>query len=189
MIRQIVFALVTTVALPLQAAPLLFDDVAQIVYTDAKVTLAGMHINAYVPNASLAETIGEFVGIPGNETPVQFGPYALIEGCRRHSCMEKAAIVVDMRSRAIAAVALRNFECRHVVMDDSDIAAMSGASRKHATVRCNGEPILDVYVVRRSLKPEALKSERDWLLQLRQWGTRVGHQGEKVQVLDRSKTE
>ena len=166
-----------------------FDDVAQIVYADAKVTFAGMHINAYVPNASLAETIGEFVGIPGDETPVQFGPYALIEGCRRHSCIEKAAIVVDMRSRAIAAFALRNYECRHVVMDDSDIAAMAGASRKHATVRCNGEPILDVYVVRRSLKPEALKSERDQLLHLRQWGTRIGHQGEKVHVLARYKTQ
>ena len=185
MIIKIVFALVSAIALPSQAAPMRYDYVAQIVYSDAKITFAGMHINAYIPDASLAKTIGEFIGIPGDETPVQFGHYALIDGCRRHSCIEKAAIVVDMRTRAIAAVALRNFECRHVVMDDSDIAAIASSSRKRATSRCNGEPILDVYVVRRSLQPEALRNEREQLLQLRKWGTRVGHQGEKVQILVR----
>jgi hypothetical protein len=185
MIIKIVFALVSAIALPSQAAPMRYDEVAQIVYSDAKITFTGMHINAYIPDASLAKTIGDFIRIPGDEAPLQFGHYALIDGCRRHSCIEKAAVVVDMRTRTIAAVALRNFECRHVVMDDSDIAAIALNSGKRATSRCNEAPILDVYVVRRSLKPEALRNEREQLLQLRQWGTRVGHQGEKIQILVR----
>jgi len=185
MIIKIVLALVSAIAWPAQAAPMRFDNVAHIVSLDAKNTFAGMHTNSYIPNASLPKTIVDFTGIPGDETPVQFGDYALIDGCRRHSCIEKAAVVVDMRTRAIAAVALRNFECRHVVMDDSDIAAIASTSRKRATTRCNGEPILDVYVVRRSLEPKALRYEREQLLQLRKWGNRVGHQGEKVQILVR----
>lgn len=188
MIRRIIIALAALMVSPAQSAPLRFADVASIVYADTKVAFAGMRANAYIPNASLIETIGEFIGIPGDETPALFGHYAMIDGCRRHSCIEKAAIVVDMRSRTIAAVALRNYECRHVVLDDSDIAAMARSSSKRPTARCNDEPILDIYVVRRSIKPEALRDEREQLAQLRKWGNNVGHQGERVQVLVRHKS-
>jgi hypothetical protein len=88
----------------------------------------------------------------------------------------------------VAAVALRNYECRHVVLDDSDIAAMARDSRKRPPVHCNDEPILDIYVVRRSLNPVGLQDEREQLAQLRKWGSKVGHQGERVKILARYKS-
>lgn len=188
MIRTTIMALAALMVSPVQSAPLRFDDVAPIVYADIKMAFAGMRANTYMPNTSLIETIGEFIGIPGDETPVLFGPYAMIDGCRRHSCIEKAAIIVDMRSRTTAAVALRNYDCRHVVLDDSDIAAIERSANKHPTVRCNDEPILDIYIVRRSIKPEALRDERKQLAQLRKWGSIVGHQEERIQVLVRQKS-
>lgn len=172
-------------ALPAQSAPLGFNDVARIVYADSKVVLAGVRSDTYRPDASLADTVGEFIGIPGDETPVEFGRYAMIDGCRRHSCIEKAAVVVDMRSRTIAAVALRHYACRHVVLEESDIAAMEQDARRRPAVRCNKEPLLDVHVVRRSLDAAALRDEREQLAQLRTWGGKVGHDGEEVRILVR----
>ncbi|MBZ2209654.1 hypothetical protein [Massilia soli] len=172
-------------AAPRQAAPLRHDDAAAIVYADAKAAFAGMRINAYIPDASLAKTIGEFMSIPGAETPAQFGADAMIDGCRRHSCIEKAAVIVDMRTRKILAVTLRNFECQYSVLDDSEIAAMARGTASKPLVRCNDEPILDVYVVRRSLRPDALQAEREQLARLRQWGREVGSVGERVQVIVR----
>lgn len=188
MIRKILLALVALSATSAQSTTLHFYDVARLVYPSSKAVFAGMHTDAYIPNAPLVRTIDEFMGIPGGEEPVQFGPYAMIDGCRRQSCMEKAAIVVDMRSRTVAAVALRNYECRHVVLDDSDIAAMALSSRKRPPVRCNEEPILDIYIVRRSLNPTSLQDEREQLTQLRKWGSKVGHQGERVKILARYKS-
>ena len=187
MFCKVLLALVALTTASAQSAPLGFHDVARLVYPDSKSVFAGMHIDAYIPNASLARTIDEFIGIPGDDEPVQFGSYAMIDGCRRQSCMEKAAVIVDMRSRSVAAVALRNYECRHVVLDDGDIAAMARDSRTRPPVRCNEEPILDIYVVRRSLDPASLKDEREQLAQLRQWGSKVGHQGERIKILVRYK--
>jgi hypothetical protein len=130
MFGKVLLALVALSTTSAQSATLGFYDVARLVYPDSKSVFAGMQIDAYIPNASLVRTIDEFIGIPGDEEPVQFGPYAMIDGCRRQSCMEKAAVIVDMRSRSVAAVALRNYECRHVVPDDGDIAAMARDSRK-----------------------------------------------------------
>lgn len=188
MVRRILLALVALTSISAHSADLTFDDVARHVYSDTKAVFAGMYTDAFIPNASLIRTIDEFIGIPGNAEPVQFGPYAMIDGCRRQSCMEKAAAVVDMRSRTVAAVGLRNYECRHVVLDDSDIAVIARESRKRMPVRCNEEPILDIYIVRRSLDPASLKDEREQLAQLRKWGSKVGHQGERVKILVRCKS-
>jgi hypothetical protein len=182
-------AVAALIALPALAAPLRFDDVTSIVYPSAKATFAGMHANTYIPDALLAETIGEFIGIPGNEAPVLFGHYAMVDGCRPQSCDEKAAVIVDVRSRAIAAVALRNYQCRNVVLEDSDLAAMASVSSKRPTVRCNSQPLLDVYIVRRSIENEALRSEQQQLSRLRKWGDLVGHEGEQVQVVVRDKSK
>lgn len=168
-----------------RSAPLTFDEIARFVYPDTKAVFAGMRTDTYIPNASLIRTIDEFMGIPGNDKPVQFGPYAMIDGCRRHSCMEKAAIVVDMRSRTVAALALRHFTCRHVVLDDREAAAMTPDARPRRPVRCKDEPILDIYVVRRSPDPARLRDEREQLAQLRKWGSKVGHEGERVTILAR----
>ena len=189
MFKRVIVLLAASMILPAQSAPPAFDDVAPIVWKDVKVAFAGMRVNAHRPDAALTDAVGEFMGIPGEEKPVSFGPYAMIDGCRRHSCIEKAAVIVDARSRTIAALALRNYACRHVVLDDSQIAAMAGRARMRPAVRCNQEPVLDVYVVRRSLDPDALRAEREQLAQLRAWGGRVGHQGERVQVVVRYKPQ
>lgn len=187
MFGKVLLALVALSTTSAQSATPGFYDVARLVHPDSKSVFAGMQIDAYIPDASLVRTIDEFIGIPGDEEPVRFGPFAMIDGCRRQSCMEKAAIIVDMRSRCVAAVAIRNYECRHVVLDDSDIAAMARDSRKRPPVRCNEEPILEIYVVRRSLTPTSLQDEREQLTQLRKWGSKVGHQGERVKILARYK--
>ena len=188
MFGKVLLALVALSTTSAQSATLGFYDVARLVHPDSKSVFAGMQLDAYIPDASLVRTIDEFISIPGDENPVQFGPYAMIDGCRRQSCIEKAAIIVDMRSRSVAAVGLRNYECRHVVLDDGEIAAMARDSRKRPPVRCNDEPILDIYVVRRSLNPVGLQDEREQLAQLRKWGSKVGHQGERVKILARYKS-
>ena len=185
MISAIIISVAASMASPHPAAPPRYDDVAPIVVADAKVAFAGMRLNAYIPDASLVKTIGEFMSIPGAETPTQFGAYAMIDGCRRHSCIEKAAVSVDMRTRQIAAVALRNFECRYSVLDDNEIVAMAWDPARKPLVRCNDEPILDLYVVRRSVRPDALRAEREQLTQLRHWGRAVGFLGERVQIVVR----
>lgn len=177
--------LAASVAWSAQSAPLRFGDVAAIVHADGKRAFAGVRVNAHVPDAALAQAIGTYLGMPGGETPVVNGSFAMIEGCRPHSCIEKAAVIVDMRTRQVAAVALRNYECRHFVMDDAEIAAMAPGANGRAPVRCHKEPILDVYAVRRSLSPASLRAENEQLKQLREWGQRVGHQGERVQIIDR----
>lgn len=177
------------VAMPAVGAPLRFDDVATMVYPSARASFAGMRANTYVPDALLADTIGKFMGIPGDEAPALFGQYAMIDGCRPQSCIEKAAVIVDVRSREIAAVALRSFQCRNVVLEDSDLAAMARASARRPTVRCNVEPVLDVYIVRRSNDVAALKREQEQLARLREWGRAVGHEGEQVQVVVRHTTK
>lgn len=185
MMRRTLFALLALAMTSARSAPLTFDDIARFVYPDTKAVFAGMRTDTYIPDASLIRTIDEFMGIPGIEKPARFGPYAMIDGCRRHSCMEKAAVVVDMRSRTVVALALRHFECRHVVLDDREIAAMAGDARQRPPVRCKDEPILDIYVVRRSLDPARLRDEREQLSQLRKWGSKVGHEGERVKILAR----
>jgi hypothetical protein len=184
MIRQMLL-LVSLAASSAQAATPSYDDVARIVYADSKAVFAGMHADAYIPHASLVETIGEFMGIPGEHEPIEFGHYAMIDGCRPHSCTEKAAIVVDMRSRTVAAVALRNYACRELVPGARDVAGVPRDARQRATVQCNKEPMLDIYVVQRSRNPAGLQDEREQLARLRQWGSKVGHQGERVEILVR----
>lgn len=172
---SILMAIAALTVLPAQATPLQFDDVSRMADDDAQVIFKGMRVDAYIPNAALTDTIRHFMSIPGGDTPVRFGHFAMIEGCRLHSCIEKAAIVVDIDTRKVVAVALRNYQCSKVALGDG----------KNTRVRCNDEPILDLYAVRSTTQAPDLQGEGDYLGQLRQWGKTVGHQGERLQVVNR----
>lgn len=169
-------ALAGCIAAPASAAPLRFDEVAALAIASARTTFGDMRVDTYIPNALLSDTIGEFIGIPTSYVAPLSGPFVMISGCRPQSCDEKAAVIVDRRTRRIAALALRDFRCRNVV----------GKESRKPTADCDAEPTLDVFIVRRSGSVAALRQEREQLASLRAWGKHVGHAGEHVQTIMRT---
>ena len=187
-ISQILIAISALTVVPAQAIPLQFSDVSTMARQDAEVVFKGMRVDTYIPNAALADTLGLFMGIPGGpdgDTPVLFKHFAMIEGCRHHSCIEKAAVIVNIKTREVAAVALRSYQCTKFTPKAGEIGGKAGGHSKETGVRCNDEPILDMYAVRSSANPSDRHDEDEHLAKLRHWGKSVGHQGERFQTVIR----
>lgn len=143
------------------AHTILFDEVDRL--------FSGMREDTYMPDAKLTSTIWEFLS--SNRGEREFGDgTAMVSGCRAHSCIEKAAGIVDQRSRRLLAVALINYGCNAVFFEREALERYNEHRRNpYGAVDC-GPPELLIYVIRRTATKTALENELRQVERLRMWG-------------------
>ena len=110
------------------------------------------------------------------------GDLVWMDGCRIHSCHEKAAVIADMKTKHLQATGLLHFNCRLTVLtqDNSKAAAQSQPS----TTECDKEATLDMFVIRRPAASTKPTDESRLLDEIRTWAKAAGYARENVRVLE-----
>lgn len=145
-----------TVCAAAGAAPATEQAVREAVVREAVFQFAGQRIDSYQPDAELADAVLELMGGP----PDGFDsgePLPIVSGCRRHSCMEKSAAILDPALNELLAVGLRHFRCRKPPAD---------AGKDSPRVVCDTDPTYTLIVLQRRA---GFAAEEAALQRLRKW--------------------
>jgi hypothetical protein len=105
-----------------------------------------------LPSWSVSEQVEEGLG---SASPIDFLPLddgnRLLWGCRRHSCDEKAAVILSAKNK-VEAVGLVNFHC-HFVAGYTDLK-IGGRRRNYD---CEGQPRLTLFLRKSGAHRETLE--------------------------------
>lgn len=154
---------------------------AAILASESPRIFNGMRADLHMPNVLVAEAVSEFMGPMQHERQLEH--HAMVDSCRKHSCLEKIAALVDLDDRKLAAVALLNFRCRLYLLNSDEISRLAASNSSNSPSTCDKTPTLSIYVVRHSLNAEPLKRESEAVNQLRKWGRRVGYSHEEIKIV------
>lgn len=154
---------------------------AAILASESPRIFNGMRADLHMPNVLVAEAVSEFMGPMQHERQLEH--HAMVDSCRKHSCLEKIAALVDLDDRKLAAVALLNFRCRLYLLNSDEISRLAASNSSKSPSTCDKTPTLSIYVVRHSLNAEPLKRESEAVNQLRKWGRRGGYSHEEIKVV------
>lgn len=161
------------------ASNITHDNVMPMVTKSAK-EFGERRANIFQPDSKISDAIGEGFVIPEDlrEMP---GEKIFIAGCRRHSCIEKAAAVVDKKNAKVIAFAIRNFECSYVLAT-GERNIPTGKSKSPVT--CDREPLLSVYVLRTKKLATRPESEVEAVNNLSEWGKKVGAERKTLYIVE-----
>lgn len=108
--------------------------------------------------------------------PLAAGPHLVFfSGCRRHSCTEKGAVVIDDRNQKLQAIGIRHFHCRHEDAPPHVQSAPAGPPRRTST--CDTEPTVELFFFGRTPRDAV---DGDVAAAMEGWGTRVGYSSKIV---------
>jgi hypothetical protein len=140
--------------------------------------------NTYTNNASLRLTFGEFLGIQNNLTSSNGHTY--FDGCRVHSCIEKAIVAVDEATLQMDAGALLHFNCELIVAEPDLSYRRRYEPKPDGRVRgqhkCDSEPVLEIFIIRRENSDVSRHEEVKLRDELRKWGKQFGYARDAVKV-------
>jgi hypothetical protein len=128
------------------------------VFRSVRHEFGGARGGYFVPNRLVSEQVIMGMGIPSPTRHLADGNY-LVSGCRRHSCDEKAAVIVTPVG-VILAAGLINFHCYR-----------NAPKHNPAPVRaagCDHDPRLTVIVRQKNNQPVLTQ-------ELQSWAAREGH--------------
>lgn len=161
------------------ASNITHDNLMPIVSESAK-EFGERRANLFQPDSKISDAINEGFVIPEGlrELP---GEKMFIAGCRRHSCIEKSAAVVDKKNAKVIAFAIRNFECSYVLLTGE---RDSPTGKSKSPITCEREPLLSVYVLRAKKLATRSESEVEAVNNLSEWGKRVGAERKTVYIVE-----
>lgn len=166
------------------AEPLSTGKARDIAHADSGRIFGEQRENTYKNNALLRDAFGESMGIP-NETISSQG-YTFVDGCRVHSCIEKAVVTVNETTLRLAAGALLHFNCALIVAEPnlsySRRYEPGPDGRVHGQHQCDAEPVLEIFIFRREHSDVARHEEVKLRDELRKWGKQFGYAREVVRV-------
>ncbi|WP_296952868.1 hypothetical protein [uncultured Massilia sp.] len=153
------------------------DRVSRAVATQVEALFDGAHADFLYPGnmpEQLLDTLE--LATSDEDRPHAVGPHLLfLSGCRRHSCDEKGAVVIDDRNRKLQAIGIRHFHCRYEDAPPHGQSAPAGPLRRTST--CDTEPTLALFFFGRT--PRAAV-DRDVAAAMEGWGRRVGYSSKVV---------
>ncbi len=113
-------------------------------------------------------------------------PEHFISGCRPHSCDEKAAAILDLKTPQLWAVALRHFHCHMVLLDEAQAKEFGTRDTGHKRPNhCDAQATLTIYVVRRPppARPD-FAAENARVAHLREWARKAGYAAEELRIIE-----
>jgi len=144
----ILFLLAGLTAVGAVAAEVALPDV----FSSVRNELKGVSGSYFLPDKSVSWQIIQGLGIPSPTKKLADGNL-LVSGCRRHSCDEKAAVIVTPAGKLLMA-GLIHFHCHRN-------AAKKNAKPTGAT-SCDSDPRLTVFVKQKNNQPEFTRELQDW---------------------------
>ncbi len=164
-----------------RAASIQSSDLMPILLPQVETIFAKMYADFHVPNNRVSTAILDSLNMISDGT-LRNG-LVTFDGCRPHSCDEKGAVTLDVQTKRLVAVALRHFNCRDTVFDEVDVRGFTGNNVQKPPVRCDKDPTITIYVIRRTALKNDFLNEAIAASILRQWGKKVGAVREEVRVV------
>lgn len=159
------------------------EDVRALVKKQADQLLANVHANVYAPDMRVNIALEELT--IANQEIQKEDKYTFLSGCRPQSCGEKAAAVLNNATQQLLAAALLSYNCKDDILAPEEITYLTTRQPgKKPALHCAHDPILMVYIVRRSIEAPALYEERALAERLQQWGKKFGYQGELIRIVN-----
>lgn len=128
----------------------------------------------YAPNVLITNALSDF--LDGDEQAEVLKHSFLFQGCRHHSCQEKAAAILTRDKKALLGFALLNYQCRLVLSTESKFGEA-----------CSEQPRLNVYILRRSNLAPWLGSEIEAAADLQTWGAKFTPSQVNVRIIPHPK--
>lgn len=157
------------------------EAVFKLVAAETAKVFGAQRADLYVNDVSIKDTALLFLELNTGLSTLDNG-YVLLEGCRVHSCIEKAATIVDLKTKRILALALLNFNCRLTILKQDDIAEGDAGKRNAQKHECESQARLDLFLVR---KKSHLIDEAKLVETLQDWGKKFGYASEHVRIIVR----
>lgn len=157
------------------------QDVFNILKTETVKVFDKQRADLYSNNVSIKDTIDSFLE-QNIDLKVMDSGDVFMAGCRVHSCVEKAATIVDTKTKTLKAVGLLNFNCRLSILTQDELKNSTNGKRIAQKKECNSEAKLDIFIVR---KMSRLMDESKLVEAMQNWGKNFGYASENVRIIVR----
>jgi len=144
------------------ATPAATPDIYKIAAPEVNRIFGGDRQDTFVNDGLLREAVLGSIGEPDDPRELRDGS-TMMTGCRPHSCMEKGAVIVNGASKQLRAAAILHFHCRLALLESETSDTPPGN-------KCDTDPTLEIFVIRRNGTPAALKQELGYVRELEAWG-------------------
>lgn len=145
-----------------QAAPLSSSSVYNIAGPEVKKIFGDDRQDTFVNDGLLREAILGSIGEADDPRELSDGS-TIMTGCRPGSCIEKGAVIVNGQTKQLRAAAILHFHCRLELLESEKSDALPGN-------KCDSDPTLEIFVIRRNETLAALKQELGYVRSLEAWG-------------------
>jgi hypothetical protein len=156
--------------------PIATSDVVKIAAPEVNRIFGDDREDTFVNDGLLREAIIGFIGMADEPRELSDGS-TMMTGCRPHSCPEKGAVIVDGHANQLRAAAILHFHCRRKLLETE-------ASNQVPGNRCDTEPTLEIFIVRRSDALSGLKHELIYVRELEAWGKGSRYGNEVIRIKD-----